>query len=72
MQIELPDTSSIEGVTRAVAVIIQSAASGEITAAEAGDFCALLESQRKAIELSELDERLQKLEDDALLGKARR
>ena len=62
IEIELPDTSTVQGVTQAVAIVIQTAASGEITPAEASDFCALLESQRRAIELSDIEARLSKLE----------
>ena len=51
------------GVTKAIAAVIQSAAGGQITPAEASDFCALLETQRKAIELSDFDARLRQLED---------
>ena len=62
IEIELPDTSTVQGVTQAVAIVIQTAASGEITPGEASDFCALLESQRKAIELSDIETRLSKIE----------
>ena len=62
IEIDLPDTSTVQGVTQAVAIVIQTAASGEITPAEASDFCAILESQRKAIELSDIEARLSKLE----------
>ena len=62
IEIDLPDTSTVQGVTQAVAIVIQTAASGEITPAEAGDFCAILESQRKAIELSDIETRLARLE----------
>ena len=44
------------------ASVVQTAASGEITPAEAGDFCSLLEAQRRAIELSDIEARLFKLE----------
>lgn len=60
--LDVPDTSNVEGVTQAIAKIIQTAASGEITPAEAGDFCGLLEAQRRAIELSEIELRLSRLE----------
>ena len=60
--LELPDTSTVAGVTAAVAAIIQAAASGTVTPAEASDFCSLLDSQRRAIELSEIEMRLAKLE----------
>ena len=62
ISLELPDTSTVDGVSRAVAAVIQSAASGHITAGEASDFCSLLETQRKIIDLSDLDVRLRALE----------
>ena len=60
--LDLPDTSTIEGVTQAVAKVVATAARGEITAAEATDFCTLLESQRRVLELSEVERRLATLE----------
>src|SRR3712207_3390251 len=58
----LPDTSTVEGVTKAVAAVVQAAAAGEVTPGEASDFCSILETQRKAIELSDIEERLSRLE----------
>lgn len=60
--LDLPDTASVEGVTKAIAQIIQAAASGQITPSEAGDLCGLLEAQRRAIELSDIESRLARLE----------
>ena len=60
--IDLPDTSTVRGVTEAIAAVVQSAASGQITPDEASDFCSLLDSQRRAIELSNIEERLSRLE----------
>ena len=60
--LQLPDTSTVEGVTKAVAAVVQAAASGEVTPAEASDFCSLLETQRRAIELSDIEERVARLE----------
>ncbi len=60
--LNLPDTSTVEGVTKAVAAIVQSAASGEVTPGEASDFCSILETQRRAIELCDIEERLSRLE----------
>jgi hypothetical protein len=60
--IDLPDTSTVQGVTEAIAAVVQSAASGQITPDEASDFCSLLDSQRRAIELSDIEERLSRLE----------
>jgi len=45
--LDLPDTASVDGLARAIAQVIQTAASGQITPSEAGDFCALLEAQRR-------------------------
>jgi hypothetical protein len=60
--LQLPDTSTVEGVTKAVAAVVQAAASGQVTPAEASDFCSLLETQRRAIEISDLEARFAKLE----------
>ncbi len=60
--IDLPDTSTVEGITAALGVITKAAASGQIAPAEAQSLSALIEDQRKAIETGELLERLEKLE----------
>ena len=60
--LDLPDTCTVEGVTKAVAVVIRAAATGQITPGEAGDLCGVLEAQRRTIELSEIEARLAKLE----------
>jgi hypothetical protein len=63
--IDLPDTSTVKGVTQAVAAIVSAAASGQITPGEAGDLCSILEAQRRVIELSDIQARLAKLEQGA-------
>lgn len=60
--LDLPDLSTADGVNRAVAHVIRAAASGEVTPAEASEFCGLLEIQRKAIETSELEARIARIE----------
>ena len=60
--LHLPDTSTVEGVTKAVAVVIRAVATGQVTPGEAGDLCSVLEAQRRTIELSEIEARLAKLE----------
>ena len=60
--LHLPDTSTVEGVTKAVAVVIRAVATGQVTPGEAGDLCGVLEAQRRTIELSEIEARLAKLE----------
>jgi hypothetical protein len=60
--IELPDTSNVEGVTKAIAAIVQAAASADITPSEASDLCSILDAQRRAIEISDIEARLARLE----------
>ena len=60
--VDLPDTSTVAGVTEAVSVIVRSAATGKITPGEASDLCGILEAQRRAIELSDIEARLSQLE----------
>ena len=62
ISIELPETGTVEGVTKAVSVIVQAAARGEITPGEASDLCGILEAQRRAIELSDIERRLSAIE----------
>ena len=62
IRLTLPDTSTVEGVTKAVAAVVQSTSHGEITPGEAGDICAILDTQRRTIELSDVEARLAKLE----------
>jgi len=62
VEIDLPDTSTVVGITVALDAITKAAASGQIAPAEAQSLSALIEAQRKAIETGELLERLEKLE----------
>lgn len=62
IEIELPDTSTVEGIKAALGVITNAAAAGQIAPAEAQSLSALVEAQRKAIETGELLERIEKLE----------
>jgi hypothetical protein len=62
IEIELPDTSTPEGVKNAVAAVVQATAMGQITAGEASDLCSVLDVQRRTIELSDIEVRLAKLE----------
>lgn len=60
--IDLPDTSTAEGISRALAKLTQAAASGDIAPSEAQSFAVLIEAQRKAIETGEIMKRLEALE----------
>ena len=62
IRLDIPDTSTVEGVNKAIGTVIQAAASGQVTSSEAGDFCGLLEAQRRALELSDIELRLARLE----------
>ena len=62
IEIELADTSTSEGVIKAVSAILQAATTGKILPADAGDLCAIIEAQRKAIELGDHEDRLKQLE----------
>jgi hypothetical protein len=62
IEIELPDTSTVQGVSEALIRITQAAATGQISPSEAQSLAALVEAQRKAIETEELAERIQALE----------
>jgi hypothetical protein len=65
VEIDLPDTSTAEGITKAMAAITKAAASGQIAPAEAQAMVAIVEAQRKAIETGEILERLERLEATA-------
>ncbi len=62
IKIDLPDTSSLEGITKALAAVVQSVARGSLAPVEASALCSVLETQRRAIELSDVETRLARLE----------
>ena len=62
IEIDLPDTSTPEGIIKAVSAVLQAATTGKILPADADDLCAVIEAQRKAIELGDHEERLKQLE----------
>lgn len=62
IHIDLPDTSTVEGIKAALSLITKAAASGQVSPAEAQSLSALVEAQRKAIETGELMERIERLE----------
>jgi hypothetical protein len=62
IEIDLPKTETVEDVSKAVAVIIQTTADGKISPAEATTLCGLLETQRRAIELTDIEMRIAALE----------
>jgi len=62
IELDLPDTRTVEGIKAALGVITNAAAGGHLAPAEAQSLSALVEAQRKAIETGELLERVEKLE----------
>ena len=61
-QIDLPKTETVEDVSKAVSAIIQTTAKGSISPAEATALCGLLETQRRVIELTDIEMRIAALE----------
>jgi len=65
VEIDLPDTSTIEGVEKALDAIIQATATGQVAPAEANTLMGIVEARRKAIETNEVLTRLKALEERA-------
>lgn len=63
--IDLPDTSTVEGIKAALGKITTSVAAGEIAPSEGQALMAIIDAQRKAIETDELLERIEQLERNA-------
>jgi hypothetical protein len=60
--IDLPEIETAQDVSRAVAAVILTTAEGKISPAEASTLCGILETQRRAIEASDLEARISALE----------
>jgi hypothetical protein len=71
IELELPETETLEGMNAAAGKIMQAAAVGTIAPAEAQSLMSVIESQRRLIETIELKQRLEALEA-AAESKARR
>jgi hypothetical protein len=63
ISIELPDTSTTEGVSKAQQVIIEAVGRGELLPGEGNTLAALVESRRRALETDEFERRLSDLEE---------
>lgn len=64
----LPDTSTPEGINRGVAAVIAAVGSGTLSPEEAAAVASVLETQRKTIELTEVETRVRKLEQAIARG----
>ncbi|WP_305986474.1 hypothetical protein [Roseibium sp. MMSF_3544] len=62
IEIELPDTSTIDGIKDAMAAITKAVSAGKVAPSEAQGVVSILEAQRKAIETGEILGRLEALE----------
>ena len=62
IEIDLPDTSTIDGIKSAMAAVTNAVSSGKVAPSEAQGVVGILEAQRKAIETGEVLERLEALE----------
>ena len=61
----LPPIESAQDAAKTVSAVLAAVASGELTPADAGEISKLIEAYVKAFEVSELDERIRKLEGAA-------
>jgi hypothetical protein len=68
VELDLPDTSTIDGITRSLRAILEATAAGKISPAEAQSLSSVVEIQRKAIETLELEARIVRLEQAAAKG----
>ena len=63
IEFELLDVSTIDGLTKSLTDILKATAAGKITPSEAQAISAIIETQRKAIETAEVEDRLAQLEE---------
>ena len=61
----MPKLETVADLPRAIGAIIKRVADGELTPDEAASIAGVLETQRRAIELTEIEERLRALEERA-------
>jgi hypothetical protein len=65
VRLELPPVESLNDVVAAHAAIINAMGEGELTPEEAATVAGVLEAKRKAIEITQLEARLARLEEKA-------
>lgn len=62
VEIELPETSTVDGINAALDRIIQAMGRGELSPAEGQSFMSVIETRRKAIETGDMLTRIEALE----------
>lgn len=65
VNITLPNTSTINGLSEAQAAIVQAVAAGDLLPGEAATLANIIEARRKALETLELEQRIAALEEAA-------
>ncbi len=60
--VKLPDTETLAGVAQAQAAILRAVACGELLPTEGATLAAIVENRRRAIETTELEQRIAALE----------
>ncbi|GGH24573.1 hypothetical protein GCM10007036_31070 [Alsobacter metallidurans] len=65
----IPEINSTADVVKASAALLQAVASGELTPSEAAELGKLVEAHVRAIEVTEIQDRLVRLEDMGMGGK---
>lgn len=63
ISVDLPDTTTSEGVSAAQSAILQAVAAGDLLPGEASTLSAIVEAKRRSIETQELSDRITKLEE---------
>lgn len=65
ISIDLPDTTTAEGISKAQQAIIEAVGMGELLPGEGSVLAGLIEAKRKALETIELEQRVTTLEEKA-------
>lgn len=63
VELELPDTSTPDGISEAVDCVLKAVATGQIAPSEGQSVISVIDAKRKAFESSELLERIKRIED---------
>jgi len=63
VSLELPDTATAEGVSKAQQAILQAVAGGDLTPGEGNTLSGIVEAHRRALETEELAARIEALEE---------
>ncbi|MGE0281203.1 MAG: hypothetical protein AB7P20_11420 [Rhizobiaceae bacterium] len=65
VEIDLPEIGTPEGVTLALTQVAKAVASGQLAPSEGQSLIAIIEAQRKAIDIQDMMDRIERLEQSA-------